>query len=57
MNHKEKKAKGFTLEVFRDIYYAKYYCKGVGGNGQRGKKIRSQGKKMKKGKKKGGKFL
>ena len=37
----------------RDIYYAKYYGKGVG-NGQLGKKIkiRSYGKKMKKGKEK-----
>ena len=33
------------------MYYAKYYGKGRGGN-----EIRSQGKKMKKGKEKGGKL-
>ena len=41
----------------RDIYYAKYYGKG-GGDGQLGIKIkiRSKGKKMKRGKNKGGKL-
>jgi len=43
----------------RDIYYAKYYGKGEGGNGQRWKimKLGVKGKKWKRGKKKEGKLF
>ena len=46
----------FFTSLDRDIYYAKYYCKG--GDGQLGKKIKSRvrGKKRERGKKKGGKL-
>ena len=42
----------------RDIYFAKYYGRGGGGNDWLGKKMKmkSNGKKIKKGKKNGGKL-